>query len=253
MNFKNGTALAVQQDGYLKRYLNGGKFSKKEISEMKDNYWVKTASILAPSNLVVRQYALIDIMNRYPTYTEPILKQLKTLTYNTKDNLKLWAEGYSYFCYTRDILDEWCKLFSKNAYDINKLIEQVDDGFLETSYVRKGLLYPALFGDLRDEPLRPHLQNRIRRSDIPNPIEIVNVFKGHETVLDSVVYIVEGKPIGLNSHIPKDDSISFVIKDEVVNFKFYEGYDKKYKNKMEEIGDSVNIIKSILLNKFKKN
>lgn len=254
MNFKNGTELAKQQDEYLKRYLNGYKFTKKEIQEMESNLWVKTASVLAPSNLVVRQYALLDLMLRRPKYVEQILKQLKTLTYNTKDNIKLWAEGYSYYRYTKDILDEWCKLFptTSSAFGINTLLNQIDKGFVETAYEKNGVLYPALFGDLRNEPLRDPYGVLYPAKQIDSKsVYIANVFMAYDKTVNSYMYIISGNPIGLNTHIPKNESVSFVIREDVIGFKFYEGYDKKYKNKMEEVGDSLNTIKSILLSKFK--
>lgn len=236
MNFKNGTALAKQQDEYLKRYLNGGFFSKKEINEMENNLWVKTAYKLAPSNLVVRHYALIDLMIKSPQHVEQILNQMKTLTYNSKSELKLWAEGYSYYNYTNDVLDEWCKLFSRVAYEsgINNLKYQIDKGFIATAYKKKGVLYPALFGDLRNEPLCPYLQ--VDRT--PKSITINNVEMHYEELTQTYIYIVKGKPIGFNTHIPKDNSISSVVFGEVTGFKFYEGYDKKYKNKLEELIDT---------------
>lgn len=255
MNFKNGTELAKQQDVYLKRYLLGYKFSKKEIKELESNLWVAMASKLAPSNLVIRQYALIDLITKMPRHLEPILNQIKTLTYNTKDELKLWAEGYSYYRYTKEVLDEWCRLFptTSSACGINTLLKQIDKGFVETSYEKHGVLYPALFGDLRDEPLRDEYGVLYPAKKIDTKsITIANVFMAYDESVNSYMYIISGKPIGLNTHIPKNESVSFVIREDVIGFKYYEGYDKKYKNKMEEVGDSLNTIKSILLSKFKK-
>lgn len=235
-NFKNGTSLAIQQDAYLKRYLSGGKFSEKEIRDMEQNVWVATASKMAPNNLVIRQYALIDLIKGNPSHGDKIVNIANVLTYRSQEMYKLWAEGYSYYCYTRDIVDIWVSKFRATIYAvaIQVILNGVDAGFFETSYKKGGILYPAPFGDLRDEPLKNDLQ---KERDF-KPITIGNVaFKcGEERY--TFCYSISGAPIGLNTHIPKNNSTVNIADGIVSGFKFYEGYDKKYRNSFEEFKDT---------------
>lgn len=235
-NFKTGTALAVQQDQYIQKYLAGEKLSPKEISDMEQNLWVATASILAPGNLVIRQWALIDLFKGSAQHVNAIFKMMDTLTYKEKGNYRLWAEGYGYFGYTRDVLDLWVTKFEyiEDLSAIINIIDKVNQGSIATSYLRNGIWYPAPYGDLRDIPLKPDLQ-------IPHEMKTVaisNVVLNYAATDDLVWYSIKGRPIGCNTHIPKDNAIIKIQKGIPVGFKFYEGYDKKYKNSWEEYKDT---------------
>jgi hypothetical protein len=234
-NFRNGTALAAQQDQYLKIYLAGSRITSRQISDMEQNLWVATASKLAPGNLVVRQWCLIDLFKGNPTHEIQIYEIMNLLSYKStfpptpQGNLRIFAEGYSYFCYTMDVLGPWLSKFKKVL--IMTLVEKIKQGFLFTSYPRKGVWYPAPFGDLRNTPLHPDLQ--IDHPITPRTVSnvILNYFE------NKIWYNISGKPIGLNTHIPKDP-FTIEIKEGIPErFKFYEGYDKKYKNSREEFKD----------------
>jgi hypothetical protein len=236
INFKNGTALAVQQDLYILKYLAGGTLTHKEICDMEQDLWVVLASKVAPSNLVIRQWALIDLFCGSDRHKDKILKLMDILTYEESGDYKIWAEGYSYFGYTMDILKLWIEKF-KSTGDLSvviDLIDKVKQGFLATSYLRQGVLYPAPFGDLRDVPLDPDLQ-------IPHDMKtmsISNVIFNCAEVDGMVWYSIKGWPIGCNTHIPKSNSVIRIQNGVPVDFKFYDGYDKKYKNRWEEYRDT---------------
>jgi hypothetical protein len=232
-NFKNGTSLAVQQDLYLQKYLSGGTLTSKEICDMEQNLWVATASVLAPGNLVIRQWALIDLFRGSAWHKNSIQKMMEILTYKGKESYKLWGEGYSYWGYTMDILDLWVKKF-ENLSTITDIIEKINQGFIVTSYPRNGIWYPAPFGDLRDIPLKPDLQ-------IPHEMKTVaisNVTFNHVASEDIIWYSIKGRPLGCNTHIQKNNSIIKIQKGIPIDFKFYEGYNKKYKNSWEEFKDT---------------
>lgn len=236
-NFKNGTALAVQQDSYLAKYKAGEKLSPKEISDMEQNLWVALASKLAPGNLVLRQWALIDLFRGSAWHREAIQKMMDTLTYKERGPYKIWAEGYSYFNYTLDVINPWLERHQEH-YDmsgIKDIIEKTEQGFIATAYVRDGVFYPAPFGDLRDTPLNQDLQ-------LPHEIKTVvvsNVIFNYAESDDVAWYSIGGKPVGLNTHINKNPYIATIIKGTPLNFEFYEGYDKKYLDLWEELRDTL--------------
>ena len=202
LNFKKGKTLAVQQDNYLSRYKAGEKLSPKEISDMEQNLWIALASKLAPSNLILRQWALIDLFRGSAWHKEDIQKMMDTLTYKEKNSQKIWAEGYSYFNYTLDVINPWIERYQEH-YDmsgIKDIIEKTEQGFIVTSYLRDGLLYPVPLGDLRDIPLKTYLQI----SHEFKTRAVSNVIFNYVESDDIVWYSVGGNPIGLNTHINKN-------------------------------------------------
>lgn len=236
-NFTFGTKLAIQQDQYIKMFKNDEIITKSQIQNLKDNLWVKIASKLAPNNLVIRQLCLIDIFTNAPKNTNKIFNLINILSYKKDGDYRIFAEGYSYFNYTMNILDIWITKF-ENDIDITKimyLIDLIKQGFIATSYVRNDLLYPAPFGDLRDIPLNSDLQIK----HIHQNIRLSTVLVDYTS--DSVNYKIEAKPIGFNTHIPKDDMIVTITNGCPESFKFYEGYDKKYKNCLEELIDTFHV------------
>lgn len=253
MNVVNGTSLAILQDTLIKNYNDNEPCDYKVIDELKRNLWVKTSYILSPSNLVVRHYALIDILQDKMAHAKEIISLIERLTYAKRDAVgpRLWAEGYSYFCYTMDILKVWVNIFhnkyvsgvlehSNNTEQYNQvhsievMIAQIEQGFLLTSYKSDGVWYPALYGDLRDQPLQQSLQIA---HDI-NPTEIS--FLKMSVTGDVIRYDVTPRPIGFNTHIPVDKSETRVIGGKVYGFNFYNGYNKKYPNKFAEFFDTFN-------------
>lgn len=190
------------------------------------------AHILAPSNLVIRQFCLIDIIRGSPDHYRDIVDLVKLLS----DDGKIWLEGYSYWIYTFNCLDIWINLFAGQVdiSDLLFLIEDIKAGFVKTAYINGNVWYPAPFGDLRKIPLTDDLQNKCLRK-IENEVvnhSIVTMYKDGTLVH----YTIQGKPIGLNAHIPKE--LFYVeVRNGEANFKFYNGYENKYKNKYEEIKD----------------
>lgn len=237
-NFKTGTALAVQQDQYLQKYLAGEKISSKEICDMEQNLWVASASKLAPGNLVIRQWALIDLFKASTQHCFQIFNLLNILSYKQTGNYRLWAEGYSYWIYMMNVLKPWVEKF-EFFYDITGIkgiIEKINQGFIATSYSRDGVWYPAPFGDLRNQPLNPYLQ-------IPHEIKsitISNVAFNYSSINNTILYSIKGRPIGCNTHIPLNNAVIKIQLGIPWGFKFYEGYDKKYKNSWEEMKDTFN-------------
>ena len=237
MNFKSGTALAVQQDTLIASYNRGEKISKEVLDDLKNNWWVKTAFVTAPSNLVVRHLALIDLIEGKPGHANDIINLIEKLTYTRADILinRLWAEGYSYFCYTMDILGVWLNKF--NNFTVQSMIRYTELGFIATSYLREGAYYPALFGDLRVQPLNPSLQ-------IIHPIETQVISFVKMIVMDGVIiYSCDAWPLGFNAHIGTKKTTAKVIGGVVYDFNFYNGYDKKYPNKFAEFVDTFNPIR----------
>ena len=193
-----------------------------------------TASKMAPGNLVLRQWCLIDLFEGIPSYRGEIEDMVNVLSYKAGE-LRLWAESYSYYNYTRDILDLWVDKFMAQSMAVKSLLMKIDQGFMATAYLRYGMWYPAPYGDLRNEPLRPNFQI----SHNPKDITIANV--SMRTNSYYTVYTVKGHPIGLNTHIPKNDTTVSIIDGFPQGFKFYEGYDKKYKNSWEEMKDTLDL------------
>jgi len=225
LNFRNGTELAKAQDSLFDVYRKNEHISKNTVDSLAKNIWVQAASKLAPGNLVIRQWCLIDLFKDTCLHKRPIKSSIKYLTYD-EDSVSLWAEGYSYWLYTKSFLQEWSDVFAIEG--IKKKISQIDRGFLRTSYKRDGNWYPAPLGDLRDEPLEESLQyDHLCQSRLG----ILRFDCNTKT------YKILGDPIGLNPHIPADTFEVKIIMGYPKNFDFYKGYDKKYKSKKEEWAD----------------
>jgi len=230
-----GTILVEYQDSLLAVYKTGEKVPKGIINNLEENTWVKTANEISPNNIVIRQYCLIDLLNGTPDHYNDILRNVKTLSYNGE----IWAESYSYWEYSYVFLSVWVEKFSGvlDTNNILSLIDGIKSGFVKTSYLRDSLYYPAPFGDLRDEPLNPELQSKCQvntDSVIKHSIITINRFD------DYILYTINGRPIGLNTHVPKD-TFSVEVKNGMTNFKFYTGYSTKYANNKDELLDMLDI------------
>lgn len=235
-NFRSGTALAVQQDQYIAAILGGNILSEAQVRDLENNLWVSTAAKMSPCNLVIRQYALIDLSRGNAGYGDKILNQMSLLSYRNPDKFCIWAEGYSYFQYTMAILRPWMVKYAATINpQIKSIVDRVREGFIATSYIRNGVKYPAPLGDVRDEPLRPEDQIEL----LPINMTISNMTYTLEG--DQIRYNIKGRPIGFNTHIPKDDSVVIVKNGIPQGFHFYEGYDKKYKNSWAEYLDTFSI------------
>ena len=234
VNFETGSSLADFQDALYQRLFTGGTVSSTELTRLASNLWVRTAAVTAPGNLVVRHYCLIDIITKQTNYFSAIENQIRRLTYwksGASNLFLLWAEGYSYWRYTKPFLQMYTERLGKIF-----IIDRVDLGFQKTAYLRgtatNYTLYPAPYGDLRDEPLEPALQDRAK---IEHDVTITPVKRF------SLRYDITGLPIGLNAHIPMVDSTVRIVKDIPTPFTWYTGYNNKYPNKAAEAMDVFNI------------
>lgn len=238
-NFKYGEELAREQDNLIECYKNNIPVDiNATLRDLENNEWVVLAKRLAPSNLVIRQYCLIDIFKNSPDHVDEIIDQLFKLTYCKEKIFNvflLYAEGYSYWLYVKYILKIWADKFVINR--IKNVINAIDNSFLCTSYLRNGIRYPAPFGDLRDIPLEDCLQTQPKITNI----HISNIFMITNREFDKIISyqcIVNGIPVGLNTHIPKSDYTVYIKNGVPIGFKFYTGYANKYKNKFAEILDT---------------
>jgi hypothetical protein len=222
----NTTALAEKQDSLIQVYNNKQIVSDSTINELKNNKWVKVASIIAPNNLIIRQYCLIDLFDCAPAHTEYIINACNILMYKQNEQC-LWAEGYSYWLYTRDLLVLFKNEFKDDS--LAKIITDIDRGFNATAYNRNAVWYPAPYGDLRDQPL---INYEPSQQDYTN-YSIISITRKDETIYD-----INSYPIGLNSHVPVGRSIVTIKNGIPLDFKFYNGFDKKYANKEEELKDT---------------
>jgi len=224
--------LVNTQDSLLAMYKSGFPISLGVADTLDQNQWVKTARDIAPSNIAIRQYCLIDLIRNEPSHYDEILRQVRMLSYKGE----IWAEGYSYWEYTYTFLDTWIGKFMLRV-DIGELIVLVDNiktGFVETAYMRDSLCYPAPFGDLRNVPLVNDLQERCIFANRDSIIVLSIVTR--EENKNYILYIIRGKPVGLNTHVPVD-SFYVEVRDGMHNFKWYTGYSQKYKDDMEELMD----------------
>lgn len=252
MIYTNGYALAVQQDSLIKKLKAGKEIDRKIIRKLRINWWVKTAYKTAPGNLPIRQYCIIDIARGKPSHRRRIRKMVDTLSCLTEAGTYLtWAEGYSYWKYTYDALGMWIEKFEDQ--ELSVIAEKIDSGFAYTAYQRPdGLYYPAPFGDLRDEPLDIKGQNLARRiTDFEEEARSQNVVRRISGMIwdedRKISYRIMAMPVGLNNHCEKQSKEYEVVNGFVVGFKYYEGYDKKYKDKEAEWTDVLDIRRLITL------
>ncbi len=242
INFQQGSSLADFQEELFRKACSGALFSNSEIAKLKGNMWVKAAAKLAPSNLVIRHLVLLDIVSGMTHNQNSIAKQITLLSGN-QIGLRVWAEGYSYWEYTKKFISLYCRTF-----DVVPLIKQcvklIDRGFIESAYTRDGVLYPAPFGDLRNEPLAPSLQRKAEVMDNFSSRLLVKYQFAIRAV--SSVYGVKPYPLGLNTHCQKDGFNVFIIngkpymdEDSKIPFKFYEGYANKYDGIVSEAKDTL--------------
>ena len=233
-NFEYGSSLANFQDQKFKDYKENKPLTAEEKDRFENNLWVKTAVKLAPGNLPIRHYCLIDLFNGKARNKRRIEEQLN------KVGDEIWRESYSYWQYTKPFLEAYSKKFGK----FGSFIQDQDKKFQKTAYLgADGKLYPAPFGDLRHVPLEMSLQATppISENTEIYPI-IVKVIKP-----DTLEYLVQKCPLGFNTHVPDKvqtlrvlDGSVYVVQNNgtLLPFKWYEGYDKKYKDKETEFNDT---------------
>ncbi len=230
MNFEFGSSLADFQDAKFKQYKQGKSISKKEKRRLQYNLWVRMATKLAPGNLVVRHYCLMDLFRKKAKYKKKIQKQIDQL------GEQIWREGYSYWLYTKEFLVE----YDKKHKAFGSFVKKMDENFQKTAYRSGGKLYPVPYGDLRHIPLENQSGNPVSSNMTIFPVKVVMINRSETE------YQISKCALGFNTHIPDQDYIIRVKGDDVSvleggklkPFKWYEGYDKKYGSKEAELKDT---------------
>lgn len=230
-NFDHGSTLANFQQKKFEAYKKNEQISEEDLNRLKNNLWVRTARKIAPGNLPIRQYCLIDLFEKKSRNKRKIEKMLDTLGENS-----LWKEGYSYWLYTKPFLVEYKSRFG----DFGLFVDTMNIRFKQTAYKgHGGMIYPIPFGDIRKITLED--QDNSMVSDI-------DVFPVSKRIISEKVieYYIKRCLVGLNTHIPKEDKVVRIIGNEIVclykdgncfDYPWYEGYDKKYKNIFNELND----------------
>lgn len=225
MNVEQGTPLAVRQDKVFKLIQEGKAVSKNDMKMLKENLWVKTAEILAPSNLVVRHYCLLNLLNLETNNHKQIIQLVNKIAPD------LWAEGYSYWKYTKPFLVAYGdQNISWVESWVESKVSDIDNWFYGTTYKdNSGKLHPAPFGDLRKETIKK------------KSIILESKTKGKFLVKNDNKYVIKPYMLGFNTHCPSKKQVITIENGEPVGFKFYNGYDKKYKSKKAERRDTFNL------------
>jgi hypothetical protein len=231
MNFITGEKLASTQQLIMDRIKKGEKIEEEEILLLEENAWVKAADILAPCNLVIRQYCLIDILRGESKHKIAIDTQLNALAPKG-----LYLEGYSYWLYTKEFLTVYLSKFL--AESIERCIKEVDSNFVKTSYSVDDIKYPAPFGDLRHQPLEDALQNG------NHPISAIKV---SVVTKNNTNYEIDPYFIGFNLHTTTERKTYFVTDGKVIDaitgkeYVWYPGYKNKYPTMISELKAMFNL------------
>jgi len=225
--FTYGSALADQQTTTFNSYVQNEPIPQGIIDSLSNNLWVTMAIELCPSNLVVRNLCLIDIVNSKPNNLDIIKSQLVLL------GSGLWLEGYNYWIYTKPFIELY---YTKFGY-FKSYIDSMDLMFRLSAYSINDIIYPAPFGDVSNKPLENQDSIYIDNFSI-RPLVKKTLIKG------VIEYNIDKCILGLNTHVPSE-STNIIVSNNVcviqdtacVPFKWYEGYDKKYGNQIEELSD----------------
>lgn len=249
MVFTNGTALAVQQESLLVAYKKGDTIPKETLRDLKINWWVKTAYKTAPGNLVIRQYCLIDLFEGKANHAKEIRNLVYTLSgKRTTYRYRTWAESYTYWKYTMEALGPWMEKFKPESDSVIFMAKDIEDGFAYTAYKRQNenLFYPAPFGDLWEHPLDSIGQ--LKASDfamLGDTARIVNVRRFYD--MYTICYEIYPMAMGMNGHCETECHVYRIINDKPDGFKYYEGYNKKYKDVKAEWKDLLNPIRLLTI------
>jgi hypothetical protein len=232
MVYLPGTQCAILQDTLHKKYMENERPNSEDLKNLNKNLWIALGHHLAPSNLVIRNYCLQDLYSGKAQHTSEIQKLFYKLA-RGKDGKLLWAEGYSYWLYTKILL----KLCISKFYwtELDSDIDKMEKNFLDTGYLRGGVLYPAPYGDLRDIPLEPHLQGTTPE----DYASAAHVTRGRD------IYNISPRPMRMNVHTPKKPLCLYVKNGRVYHgesnepYRYYIGWDNKYQSKWQEILDYI--------------
>lgn len=237
MNFQRGTTLDTFHDSIFSKIASRQSISEKDIGKLKNNCWMRVAFWVAPSSAVIYHYCLLDICNREARYVNRIFIMLLLMSQGAYG--KIWVEGYSCWQHIRSLLVRYSFLLHGLRHhgdiSINRLIREIDVGFLSTSYFHQDNLYPPPIGDLSYGALhevhgfpKPGHNPKNFYEDHDCPIYVGPVLKKGDT------YTIQESCIGFN-HRTKNSKrlITFrggVLRDIMDNkpYTFYEGGKNKY-------------------------
>jgi len=209
MFFKYGCELADWQEDKINRVESDvyGATDTVEIRQNRNNLYIIAARVLAPSNLIIRQYCIEDIYLNCPAHLSEIIHLYKMLSL---DGI-IWLEGYSYWLYTRRALDLYIKHFKAKYLTevtiLDNLINKTYDGFITTSYQRNGIKYPALFGDLREIPIVIEEERKgfLKGLTVEESTRLINhivITRDDYYTQEYTSWIIIPHGRGFNSHIP---------------------------------------------------
>lgn len=233
------TELAKLQDNVIQTILLNLNPIPSNIKKLKKNLWVKIAEKTAPNNLVIRNLCILALTGdiKYWKARPRIQKMIQSISGNC-----LWKEGYSYWLYTKPILQKFAITFDYTS--IISVIKRIDRDFWDTSYERNGQLYPAPFGDVRDEPLEEWLQ--VYRPDLTQSTGCLWMKREYKN--DLIYYEIHPSTVGFNTHCPSVqqkikiiEGIPYIHKQYGygwLRYSFYKGYDKKYNSRLDAFKDT---------------
>lgn len=200
----NTAQLATTQDLVWSRWKQA---TDSDINWLKTTpVWVSLSEVVAPNNLVVR-HRILQFLIVSRSLDNSFYSNIKQL-----NSSGCWVEGYSYYMYTRQFLEEV----------LPEVVEECDDFFKYTSYKGPdGKYWPAPFGDLRKGPLEVQ------------PDKVIDVIKGCCLNKINYRYEVSPWPLGGNCHVPIERAVHNIQNGEIVTesgptWRWYEGYEKKY-------------------------
>jgi len=219
----------IAYNGMLDNIKSGIPISKKDRRRL-SKFSISLFKRLAPSSLVVMNYCLRILLSDSPK--PKLVKELPILVSKLSYRYNIWSEGYSSWLSVRPYLEAVCKL-NYGEYLIKSAIESIDDGFLKTSYARKGFLYPAPFGNLKQGD---RLQDQLQK-DPDKAYEVERVVGPVTRIIHSpnkIVYEINPIPVGLNTAVPCESYQVVVIEGFAYGFKWYTSeYDKYFDEKLE--------------------
>jgi len=237
--YTNTDSLAVEQDSLIKMYNRGQVPCYDTIRDLKINWWVISAEKVAPNNLVIRQWCLIDLFTNSLQHG-PRLVRLVDLLSGGAGNYRTWAEGYSYWLYSKEALVPWMKKFPNDSVVkiVGEMVRAIDNGFAATYYLgNDGSRRPAPFADLWNIPLDSDSFCMIPGDTIK--VKNITLIKTH----GEYVYQIAPMPMGFNGHCEDKASVRPIVAGVPSNFSFYEGYHNKYKTEKAEWLDLLNPIR----------
>lgn len=227
LTLEYGTKLAQHQDRLMDAYVKNEPIdSAAQLDSLTKNAWYVAAVPTTPGNLVIRQWCLIDLLRGEASHSEHVARQMDLLSKG--ETGRTWAEGYSYWLYTKRFIIAWSDRFDLESP--KRICDQIDRGFCLTAYERDGVWYPAPFADVRNEPLEIQEDCGNGDSGLVAMVQYIRTDSG-------VTYTVYGRPLGLNLHVEIDTVTRKVVAGFPQGFKFYEGYDKKYASPEQEFED----------------